>query len=182
MSYAKEVRALWKLLESKAGRVVGSNKYPGGRKVQVVHRDKKIWKKSVSNSSSWKIVWFFIGISNLWTNVKLCVYMPSVMSNKSFCKLSQMVNLPTSAGFSGSVGTHFFVTLLLLLKGVFSPCFPLVQMCTERIKSLVLPDSTVLFKELSTSFLITQYFFSLFFFPSLIHLKAKWKCLLCSRW
>lgn len=92
---------------------------------------------------------YFIGIFNLWTNFKLCVYLPSVLSNKSFWKLSSD-EFPQFR-FSGSPGTHF----LLLFRGVFSPCFPLVQMCTGRIKSLVMPHSMGLLKELSTPFLIT---------------------------
>lgn len=73
---------------------------------------------------------FFIEILNLWTNLKLCVYMPSVMCNKSFFRLSQVVNFPSSSGFSGSAGTQSLLPQCCSLKGfslLVSPSFRCVQ-------------------------------------------------------
>lgn len=110
---------------------------------------------------------FLIEILNLWTNSKLCVYSPSVMSNKSFFKLPQRVNFPSSVGFSGSAGTRFLLPSCSSLKGFSLLVFPSFRCAQKELNLFPCHTQQCFLKSFPLPFLSHNISFLSFFFSPL---------------
>lgn len=75
---------------------------------------------------------FFIETLNLWAKLKLCVCMPSVMSNKSFCKLPKWRISPVQLGFQAQFGLVFCYLTEAFLRGFLSLLPPCSDVCRKN--------------------------------------------------